>query len=54
MVNAAVVVNSIRRTRVYKLRDDVKSVEVLRRGAENLMRDISPEQTWARKRDLSL
>ena len=29
----------------YKLNDDLKNVEALRRGAENLMRDITPERT---------
>ena len=35
----------------YKLRGDVRNVEVLRRGAERIMSEDAPEQT--RKRDLS-
>jgi len=38
----------------YKLREDIKSVETLRRGADNLMRDITPERTQARKLELDL
>ena len=38
----------------YKLKDDVKSVEYLRRGAENIMNNETPEQTRARTQDISL
>ena len=32
----------------YKLKDDVKNVEVLRRGAENIMSDILPDKSSVR------
>jgi hypothetical protein len=38
----------------YKLRDDVKSVETLRRGAENLMLDVPLERSRNRSHDLAL
>ena len=38
----------------YKLREDIKSVETLRRGADNLMRDITPERSQSRKQDIDL
>ena len=38
----------------YKLKDDVKSVEYLRRGAENIMNNETPEQTRTRTQDISL
>ena len=38
----------------YKLKDDVKSVEVLRRGAENIMNENAPERTQTRTKDISL
>ena len=38
----------------YKLRDDVKSVQTLRRGAENIMSEDTPEQTRTRTQDISL
>jgi len=38
----------------YKLRDDVKSVETLRRGAEHIMSEDAPEQTRTRQKDVSL
>jgi len=37
----------------YKLKDDVKSVEVLRRGAEHIMSADTPERT-ARAKDILL
>jgi len=38
----------------YKLREDVRSVEVLRRGAESLMREVTPKRTPARTHDMEL
>ena len=38
----------------YKLRDDVRSVEVLRRGAERLMGEVTPERAQAWEQDMSL
>ena len=38
----------------YKLREDVRSVEVLRRGAESLMREVTPERTPSRTQDMEL
>jgi len=38
----------------YKFNDDVKSVEVLRRGAENIMSADAPERTRKRTQDISL
>ena len=38
----------------YKLRDDVKNVEVLRRGAEHIMSEDAPERTQTRTKDVSL
>ncbi|MCL1807606.1 MAG: hypothetical protein FWG31_07900 [Oscillospiraceae bacterium] len=38
----------------YDLNEDVKNVEALRRGAENLMQDITPERTTARAQGLDL
>ena len=38
----------------YGLRDDVQSIEVLRRSAERLMGEIAPERKAARNRDLEL
>jgi hypothetical protein len=38
----------------YKLREDVRSVEVLRRGAESLMREVAPERTPTRTWDMEL
>ena len=32
----------------YKISDDVKNVEALRRGANQLMRDVAPERTTTR------
>ena len=37
----------------YKLKDETKDVEVLRRGAERLMRESEREQQPSKKRDLS-
>ena len=38
----------------YKLKDDVKNVEVLRRGAENIMSADAPEREPKRVQDISL
>ena len=38
----------------YKLNDDVKNVEALRRGADNMMCDITPERTSARTYGMEL
>jgi hypothetical protein len=38
----------------YKLREDVRNVEVLRRGAEKMISEISLERTPTQKRDMSL
>ncbi|MCL1852816.1 MAG: hypothetical protein FWF88_07270 [Peptococcaceae bacterium] len=38
----------------YKLREDVRMVEVLRRSAENIMREAVPERTPTRAHDLNL
>ena len=38
----------------YKLKDDVKNVETLRRSAMNIMSQEAPEQTLRRSQDLSL
>ena len=38
----------------YGLRDDVRSVEMLRSSAERLMGDITPERNPVRKRDVEL
>ena len=38
----------------YKLREDVRSVEVLRRGAESLMREVASERTPSRTQDMEL
>jgi len=38
----------------YKLREDVRSVEVLRRGAESLMREVTPERIPTRAQDMEL
>lgn len=40
--------------RYYKLKDDVRNVEVLRRSAERIMRDITPERAAVRGRDMTL
>jgi hypothetical protein len=32
----------------YKLKKDIQNIEVLRRGAETMMREIVPERTRAR------
>jgi ATP-dependent exoDNAse (exonuclease V) alpha subunit len=36
----------------YDLKDDVKNIETLRRGAENLMRDVTPERTRIKSQEL--
>jgi ATP-dependent exoDNAse (exonuclease V) alpha subunit len=38
----------------YKLKKDIQNVEVLRRGAENMMREIAPERTTVRVRGAEL
>ena len=38
----------------YKISDDVKNVEALRRGAENLMREVTPKRTPSRTQDMEL
>ena len=38
----------------YKISDDVKNVEALRRGADNLIRDIAPERSAPHKRDMEI
>ena len=38
----------------YKLKDEVKSVELLRRGAENIMNADAPEREPKRSQDISL
>ena len=38
----------------YKLKDDVKNVETLRRGAENIMSEDTQERKHARSKDLGL
>jgi hypothetical protein len=38
----------------YKLNDDVKNVEALRRGAEKLMRDVTPERTPQKSRGVEI
>ena len=38
----------------YKLKDDVKSVEFLRRSAENIMSADAPEREPKRTQDISL
>jgi hypothetical protein len=38
----------------HNLKDDVKKIESLRRGADNLMRDIMPEQTRYKPQDVVL
>ena len=38
----------------YALRDDVRSAETLLRGAEQHMRDITPERTAQKSRDMAL
>ena len=36
----------------YFLKEDVRMVEVLRRGAEDMIRDIAPEQTPTRDKGI--
>jgi len=38
----------------YKLNDDLKNVEAMRRGAENLMRGITPEREINRMQGIEL
>jgi hypothetical protein len=38
----------------YALKEDVRIVEVLQRGAEDIMRDITPDRTAARAQGLGL
>ena len=38
----------------YSLKEDMRMVEVLRRGAENIMRDIAPERMATRARDMEI
>ena len=38
----------------YKICDDVKNAEALRRGAEYHMRNVTPERTAARTQDMAL
>jgi hypothetical protein len=38
----------------YALKKDVQNVEVLRRGAENIMREITPERVLMRARGMEI
>jgi len=38
----------------YKLREDIRSVEVLRRGAEKMINEITPERKPTQKRDITI